>query len=261
MKRLDGRDVAGFIQERHARMVRGLAVEPRLAIVRQGATPATDMYLRVKRQYGEALGLPVDIYTEAAGAVLARIQHLGADPAVTGINVELPFADDPSLTAAALAAVPLDKDIEGLAPGSAFEVVTSKAIMWLLAAYNINLAARPIVVVGQGRLVGAPLAAALEASGYQVVRADEHTPDLAAVVRAAEVIISATGQPGLITSEMVAEGAVVVDAGAPRPDIEAALLGRPDLTVSPNPGGVGPMTVAALYDNLLIAAERQASAT
>lgn len=256
MKQLSGRDVAGFIQERHARQVRGFVMPPRLAIVRQGATPATDMYLRVKQRYGQNLGFEVDLYTEEPDTILDRIKQLNADRSVTGINVELPFADDPSLTDAALAAVDLAKDIEGLAPGSTFEIVTPKAILWLLAAYNIDLGGR-IVIVGQGQLVGRPLADRLEASGHDVLRVDEHTSDLAGAVRQGDVVITATGQPGLIKSDMVKTGAVVVDAGAPDSDLDPALLERPDLKITPNPGGVGPMTVAALFDNLLIAAIAQ----
>ncbi len=256
MKRLDGRDVAGFIKARHAAVVRGLAVPPRLVIVRQGATPATDMYLRVKQRYGQDLGLTVDTYTETPATLLDRIKTLNHDPAVTGINVELPLADDPGLTGPALAAVKLAKDIEGLAPRSTFEIVTPKAILWLLAAYNIDLKGHLIAVVGQGRLVGRPLADRLEASGCKVIRADEHTPDLAAALSAADIIVSATGQSGLITPAMVAQDAVVVDAGAPHSDLDPALYDRTDLKITPNPGGVGPMTVAALFDNLLIAAQK-----
>jgi methylenetetrahydrofolate dehydrogenase (NADP+) / methenyltetrahydrofolate cyclohydrolase len=255
LKLLNGRDVAGFIKERQLRQVRALPVLPRLAIVRQGATPATAMYLRVKQRYGGDIGVPVDLYTEAPADLLARIAALNDDPAVTGINVELPFTDASELETQALAAVTLAKDVEGLAPGSTFEIVTPRAILWLLAAYNIDLAGR-IAVVGQGRVVGAPLADRLEASGCDVARIDEHTPDLAGQVRQAAIVVTATGRPGLITSDMLAPGTVVVDAGAPASDLASDVLERDDLKITPNPGGVGPMTVAALFDNLLIAAQQ-----
>ena len=257
MKRLDGREVAGFIQERHAGIVRGIHVKPRLVIVRQGATRATDMYLRVKQRYGQELGVAVDVYTEAPTTLLQRIHELNDDATVTGIAVELPFADEPELTDRALAAVALSKDVDGLAPNTSFEVATPKAIRWLLAAYNVELKQRRIVVVGQGRLVGAPLADQLEASGLEVVRADEHTKDLARVLIEGDIIISATGQAGLITTAMVKPGAALVDAGAPKSDLDPTLYDRDDLAITPNPGGVGPMTVAALFDNLLIAAQKK----
>lgn len=253
MKLLNGRDVAEFVKARHARQIRSLQAPPRLAIVRQGATPATDGYLRAKQQYGQDVGAEVDCYTEAPDQILARITSLAADSDVTGIIVQLPFANDPSLIDAALDAVPPAKDVDGLAPQSPFEAATPKAILWLLAAYNISLEGR-VAIVGQGRLVGRPLSDRLEASGCDVVRIDEHTPDLAAVLHRADTIISATGQPGIITSKMVKPQTVVVDAGYPTSDLAPELSRRPDLTITPNPGGVGPMTVAALFDNLLIAA-------
>lgn len=255
MKWLDGREVAGFIKQRHAGVVRSLPAVPRLAIVRQGTTPATDVFLRVKERYGQDIGVQVETYTEAPEGLLGRIAVLNADPALTGLIIQLPFADAPELADEALAAVVIAKDVDGLAPHSSFEVATPKAILWLLAAYNIVLKDKAIAVVGQGRLVGRPLADMLEASGLNVTRADEFTQDLVAVTSAADIIITATGQSGLITSAMVKPGAVVVDAGAPASDLAPELHDRTDLTLTPNPGGVGPMTVAALFDNLLIAAQ------
>ena len=253
MKLLDGRDAASFIKERHYQQIASLP-PLKLAIVRQGSTPATDMYLRVKQRYGQDIGVTVELYTESPSTLLRRIETLNVDETVTAINVELPFADAAQLTDQALAVVALHKDVEGLAAGSTFEVVTPKAILWLLASYNIDLKDRTVVVVGQGKLVGAPLADRLEAGGIPVVRADEHTSDLSRITQSADIVISATGQTGLITSAMLKQAAVVVDAGAPLSDLAADVLTRTDLIRTPNPGGVGPMTVAALFDNVILAA-------
>jgi methylenetetrahydrofolate dehydrogenase (NADP+)/methenyltetrahydrofolate cyclohydrolase len=238
---------------RHTQQVAGLDQPPRLAVVRQGATRATDMYLRVKQQYGRDIGITVDLHTESPDSILKRIAELNADPGLTGFMIELPFADSPELTDRALDAVTLAKDVDGLAPNSPFETATPKAVLWLLAAHNVELKGH-IVVVGQGRLVGKPLADRLEASGHDVTRCDIHTPDLAAETVQADILFTGTGQPNLIKPDMVKTGAVVVDTGAPKGELDPALYDRPDLTITPNPGGVGPMTVAALFDNLLIAA-------
>jgi methylenetetrahydrofolate dehydrogenase (NADP+)/methenyltetrahydrofolate cyclohydrolase len=253
MKLLDGREVRDFIKARQVREVHALG-DVRLAIVRQGSTPATDMYLRVKQRYGNDIGVSVDLYTETASTILDRIRTLNADPLVTAINVELPFADAPKLEADALALVALSKDVEGLAPDSTFEIVTPKAILWLLAAYNVELKNRSVAIVGLGRLVGAPLRDRLIAAGISPRCYDVTTEDLKTHLLDADMVITATGHQGLITSAMLRDGAVVVDAGAPASDLAADVLGRLDLTRTPNPGGVGPMTVAALYDNILIAA-------
>jgi methylenetetrahydrofolate dehydrogenase (NADP+)/methenyltetrahydrofolate cyclohydrolase len=252
MKVLDGRDVAAYIKQRHVSQVAGLDPVPRLAIVRSEDNAAGDQYLRMKRRYGEDIGAAVDLYVETSETILSRIKLLNEDDAVTGILIQLPF-EDSKVTDMALAAVARAKDIDGLSPNSSFEEGTVKATLWLLAAYNVELQGH-IVVVGQGRLVGKPLADRLEASGLDVVRCDIHTKDLRAETREADILFTGTGHPGLITSGMVKHGAVVVDTGAPLGELDPALYSRDDLTITPNPGGVGPMTVAALFDNLIIAA-------
>jgi methylenetetrahydrofolate dehydrogenase (NADP+)/methenyltetrahydrofolate cyclohydrolase len=254
MKLLDGKDVAEFIKARHAAQVRALTNPPRLAIIRASTNEAGDRYLRMKQRYGEDIGVAVDLYVETSQTILERITGLNQDRAVTGIIVQLPL-ESPEITARALAAVVPAKDIDGLAPGTPFEAATPKAILWLLAAYNVELKGR-IVVVGQGRLVGKPLADRLEYAGLEVVRCDINTPDLRAETVQADILFTGTGHTGLIKPEMVKEGAVVVDTGSPTTEFDPALYERQDLTITPNPGGVGPMTVAALFDNLLIASSR-----
>lgn len=260
--KLDGREVAGYIKERHAGEVRRVRKRT-FAIVRQGATPATDMYLRVKQRYGDDIGVPVQCYTETPETLMSRIQALNDDSNVCAINVELPFADAPELTDQALAGVVSAKDVEGLAPDSTYELPTPKGIHWLLGAYNITIEG-PIVVVGQGRLVGAPIASDWEQQGHEVIRCDINTSplELEDAVRRAKLILSATGVPGLIPSDWVQSGAVAIDAGAGvvdgkvAGDFEPILYDRTDIKLTPNPGGVGPMTVAALYDNVLLAMRR-----
>jgi methylenetetrahydrofolate dehydrogenase (NADP+)/methenyltetrahydrofolate cyclohydrolase len=134
------------------------------------------------------------------------------------------------------------------------------AINWLLAGYNVDLKDKHILVVGQGRLVGAPLARIWKNSGFDVEVADSSTDDLKVVVSRADIIVSATGRPGLITSDMLHQGAVVVDAATASEDgkivgdVAADVRVRDDLTITPEKGGVGPLTVTALFDNVIRAA-------
>jgi methylenetetrahydrofolate dehydrogenase (NADP+)/methenyltetrahydrofolate cyclohydrolase len=232
-----------------------MAVKPRLAIIRSEDNLAGDRYLKMKRQYGEDIGAIVDLYVENSQTILERIHSLNADPEVTGVIIQLPLTDQ-AITDRALASVALEKDVDGLAPASTFEPATPKSALWLLAAYNVDIKGR-VVVVGQGRLVGKPLADQLEASGHEVVRCDINTRDLASETRQADIIFTATGQKHLIKPDMVKHGAVLVDAGAPLPEFDPALYERDDLTITPNPGGVGPMTVSSLFDNLIIAASKK----
>jgi methylenetetrahydrofolate dehydrogenase (NADP+)/methenyltetrahydrofolate cyclohydrolase len=257
MKLLDGRDVAGFIKERHRSQVAGLEPKPRLAIIRSEDNEAGDQYLKMKRRYGEDIDVPVDLYVETEKTILKRIDLLNDDDSITGIIIQLPLPNT-DITDRAVSAVRPEKDIDGLSSHTEFETATPKAALWLLAAYNVDIKGR-IVIVGQGRLVGKPLADRLEAAGHKVVRCDVRTKDLRAATREADIIFTGTGRPSLITSDMVKLGAVVVDTGAPAGELAAQLYERDDLTITPNPGGVGPMTVAALFDNLLIAAMRTSS--
>lgn len=255
MKLLDGRQVAEYLQERHARTVRGLGFIPGLAIVRMGDDAATTKYLAAKIRYGEEIGVPVMVFTETADTILDRVKALNSQQPVTGIIIQLPLSPD-DLAEEVLAAVDPAKDVDGLGPVPSYDAATPKAVLWLLAAYNIDLKNKVIAVVGQGRLIGKPLADALKASGEQVERIDIKTKDIAAKVAVADIVIAATSTPATITGAMIKPGAVVVDCGSPASELSPELLARTDITRTPNPGGVGPMTVAALFDNLLIAAER-----
>lgn len=257
---LDGREVAGFIKERHRQQVAALGRAPKLVIVSSGQTAATQSFVHAKVRYGEGIGVAVEVLDVPSGELLEAIAAQNARDEVTGIIVQLPLGN-PEQTDAALAAVEPAKDVDGLAPGSSFQVSAAKGIIWLLGAYSVEVKAQAVSVVGQGRLVGAPVADALESIGADVTRCNEHTADLAAATREADVIIAATGVPALITREMVKSGTAIVDAGSGSRDgrvvgdVDPELVGDRDLKVSPVPGGVGPMTVAALFDNLLIAAQ------
>jgi methylenetetrahydrofolate dehydrogenase (NADP+)/methenyltetrahydrofolate cyclohydrolase len=141
-----------------------------------------------------------------------------------------------------------------------FVSATATAIDWLLAGYNVTVKDRKIAIVGQGRLVGAPLAKLWLSAGLQVTTYDDTVGDLTSALRAADIIVTATGVPGLIKSTMIAPGKVVVDAGTASEngvivgDVAAEVRERQDLTITPVKGGVGPLTVAALFDNVITAA-------
>ena len=255
MKILKGSEIALFFQVRHQALAASFDRPPHLAIIKSDDNVAAEKYLKAKAAYGQAIGVTVSIYSEKPEHLLERIKQLGADPDVTGIIVQLPLPDA-ALTDQALAAVPPTKDVDGLGPHSPFEATTPKAVLWLLAAYDVTIGGQ-IAVVGQGRLIGKPLADRLEVTGHHVIRCDINTPDLAAAINDADMVLSATGQAHLIKSAMLKSGAVGVDAGSPAPEFAPEVYSRPDLILTPNPGGVGPMTVACLFDNLLIAAQTQ----
>lgn len=263
MKLLNGRELADFIKERQAKQVRGLiqadGMAPRLAIIRTNPDPVVDSYMRLKTEYGWDIQVAVDVHTIDQTEAVQRISSLNQDPSVHGIIVQIPLPD-PAQTAGVLNAVATSKDVDGLAAESKFDPATPMAISWLLAGYNIDLAGKHIVIVGNGRLVGRPLARLWRNSGLDVTVADKSIADLAAVTRTADILVTATGVPGLITADMVQPSAVIVDAGVATDsnglvgDVAPSVRELPDITITPEKGGVGPLTVAALFDNVIRAA-------
>lgn len=264
MKLLNGLELAGYIKERQAKQVRNLRQSyqtfPKLAIVRTTDNPVILTYVRKKQQYGEDILIAVDDHRPAnEDEALELIQQLNADETVHGIIVQLPL-HDPSRTDELVNAVAPEKDVDALGKNATLDAATPMAISWLLTGYNVELGGKHIVVVGHGRLVGAPLARMWKNSGLDVEVVDSSVGDLTTTVQRADVVVSATGNPGLITPDMLKDGAVVVDAATASEDgkivgdVAAEVRERDDLTITPEKGGVGPLTVAALFDNVIRAA-------
>lgn len=267
MKSLDGSELAGYIKERQAKQVRNLRqswrVVPTLAIVRTGDNSVTASYLRMKEAYGEDILVEVEVYTPLSSELLTTITTLNEDERIHGIIIQLPL-EDVSQTEEAVTLVAEDKDVDGLGKGNKFTPATALAIDWLLAGYDVSLQGRNIAIVGKGRLVGGPLYALWKDAGLDVTAYDDTTENLADVLIEADIIVTATGVPNLISSDMIKKGAVIVDAGTASEngkivgDISPAIRDRNDLTLTPEKGGVGPLTVAALFDNVIQSARRVA---
>ncbi len=263
MKLLSGLDLAGFIKERQARQVRALIqahhITPKLAIIQTLDDPVINTYVRLKKDYGKDILVDVEAATINQKKIFETIEGYNNDPLTHGVIIQLPLSDV-SQTDAAIKALKPQKDIDGLGEHSLFGAATATAINWLLVGYNITLRNRKIVIIGQGRLVGQPLYHLWQAAGYDVTVLDTGTDDLASELKTAEVIVTATGVPGLLTSSMIPIGAVVVDAGVASEagktvgDVTVEVYDRHDLTITPKRGGVGPLTVAALFDNVIRAA-------
>jgi methylenetetrahydrofolate dehydrogenase (NADP+)/methenyltetrahydrofolate cyclohydrolase len=267
MKLLNGSELAGFIKERQAHQVRGLRqamhVQPKLAIVVTIEHPAIDVYMRMKQRYGADILVDVDVHRIDQKDAKQLITELNADPSVHGIIVQLPL-EDPSETDAIVDLVDPAKDVDALGKDATLEPATPLAILWLLAGYNVALEGKHIVLVGRGKLVGAPLERMLQSSGYDVEVVDSKTVDREAMIKSGDIVITATGQPGLVTSGMLKDRAVVVDAGVAGEqgktvgDLAEDVYERDDLTLTPRKGGVGPLTICALFDNVIRAARSSA---
>lgn len=135
-----------------------------------------------------------------------------------------------------------------------FLPATTKAVVSVLESAKVDLAGKRIVIVGSRGFVGEPLFDYLRGQGLNVAGVDKETKNLAAVTREAGILISATGVPNLIKKEMVKEGAAVIDVGYPKPDIDFERIKKIASFITPVPGGVGPLTVISLLENVLLAA-------
>ncbi len=267
MKMLNGSELAGYIKERQAKTVRALRqsekIFPKLAIIRTNPDPVVDSYMKLKQSYGEDILIDVDVLTIDQAEAVATIKKLNSDPSVHGIIVQIPLPD-PSQTTEILNSVAPNKDVDGLAEKTEHDPATPMAINWLLSGYNVDFAGKHIVIVGHGRLVGKPLAQLWQRSGLDVEVADKQTEDLSNVTQKADILITATGMPGLIIKDMIKPNAVIVDAGVATDsngligDVAPEVRELPNITITPIKGGVGPLTVCALFENVIRSAQKNA---
>ncbi|MFZ9270063.1 MAG: bifunctional methylenetetrahydrofolate dehydrogenase/methenyltetrahydrofolate cyclohydrolase FolD [Prochlorococcaceae cyanobacterium] len=269
---LDGRQLAARIETRlQAAIAAGLSQAgrpPGLAVLRVGDDPASGVYVANKEKACTRVGIGnhgAHLAADTPAAeVLATIQRLNADPAVDGILLQLPLPhglDEAPL----LAAIDPEKDADGLhtlnlgrllkgEPGA--RSCTPAGVMALLAAAGVVLEGKRAVVVGRSILVGQPMALMLQAAHATVTVAHSRSRDLAALTREADILVVAAGKPDMIGAEHVKPGAVVVDVGIHRRaegglcrDVRFAEVEPIASAISPEPGGVGPMTVTMLLVN------------
>jgi methylenetetrahydrofolate dehydrogenase (NADP+)/methenyltetrahydrofolate cyclohydrolase len=273
---IDGKAIAASVRERVAAEVAGFAAgrgrPPALATVLVGEDPASQIYIRNKRRACEEVGIR-SVHHElgaqtSEAALLELVRGLGADEDVDGILVQLPVPDqiDPDAVVAAIAP---GKDVDGLTPLNAGLLAhgtpalvpcTPAGVIEMLRAEGVELEAAEAVVVGRSKLVGIPVARLLLDANATVTVCHSRTRDLDAVCRRADVLVAAVGVPRLLGANAVKPGAVVIDVGMNRTDdglcgdvdFEAAVEAAAAIT--PVPGGVGPMTIAMLLQNTLVAA-------
>ncbi|MBX8995601.1 bifunctional methylenetetrahydrofolate dehydrogenase/methenyltetrahydrofolate cyclohydrolase [Corynebacterium testudinoris] len=249
-------------------------IVPGLATVLVGDDPASHSYVKMKHRDCEQIGvnsirkdLPEDITQEE---LLAVIDELNNDPTCTGYIVQLPLPKHLDENAV-LAAIDPDKDADGLHPMNLGKLVlnetaplpcTPNGAIHLLKRYDIELNGAKVVVIGRGVTVGRPIGLMLtrRSENSTVTLCHTGTKDLAAETREADIIVAAAGVPHMLTADMVKPGAAILDVGVSRLDGKLAGDVHPDVWevagfVSPNPGGVGPLTRAFLVRNVVERAE------
>jgi methylenetetrahydrofolate dehydrogenase (NADP+)/methenyltetrahydrofolate cyclohydrolase len=279
---IDGRVIAGALRQRIAAGVATLRerhrVTPGLAAVLVGDDPASQVYVRSKRRACGEVGIASFEHRLAGdsglAAVLDLIARLNRDDGIDGILVQLPLPRgiDPRLVMAALDPA---KDVDGFHPINVGRLwggepglvpCTPQGVMLLLERVHADgIAGRHAVVLGRSQIVGRPVAALLLARDCTVTIVHSRTQDPALVCRGADIVVAATGRPGMVTAEWIKPGATVVDVGITRiaeADGRTRLVGDVNFAgvsavagaLTPVPGGVGPMTIACLLRNTLAAA-------
>ena len=274
---IDGKAVAAQVRERVKAEVAQMNRKPGLATILVGDDPASHVYVRNKRNASAEVGIE-SFHHELDASVPEEelsdlITRLGGDDRVSGILLQLPVPGHIDSDAMIELIHPL-KDVDGLTTVNAGRLVqgrdglvscTPAGVIELLDSENVELRGAEAVVIGRSQLVGRPLASLLLARDATVTMCHSRTRDLAEVCQRADVLIAAVGRPGLVTAEMVREGAVVIDVGTNR--TEAGLVGDVDFeavsqkaaAITPVPGGVGPMTIAMLLANTVKAARLQSA--
>ena len=196
MKLLNGRELADYVKERQLKQVRALrqaeGVIPKLAIIKMTDNPVIDTYVRLKQRYGEDITIEVVVFDVTNDTVLETIAACNDDASIHGIIVQLPLLDG-TMTEEAINLVLPEKDVDALGEAATLTPATPMAIDWLLPDYNVTLKDKKIGIVGNGRLVGAPLAKLWRTAGHDVTVCDRATENLPEVLRSMDIIVTAAG--------------------------------------------------------------------
>ncbi len=275
MELINGRKIAKQIYETFPSRLSRLGFVPVLADIIVGNDPVSMSYVKIKNRTAKAHGLgfhtehlPIDSALEQIQDSIRRIQN---DNQVSGLIVQLPLPSTVDQNVA-LDIIDPDIDVDCIGPKmnqmfydnkSPWLPPTAGAIWEILQSLPNDFSNKKIGVVGQGELVGKPITHLLRQAECNVVVATQLDTDLKSVIDTCDIVISGTGKGGLITGEMLKPGVVLIDAGTSESgssivgDVDSASVGQIAAMLSPVPGGVGPVTVAKLLDNVIAAAEKK----
>jgi methylenetetrahydrofolate dehydrogenase (NADP+)/methenyltetrahydrofolate cyclohydrolase len=258
-KILSGRPIRDAIKRDLAAKISKLKTKPTLVIIQVGEDAASSAYVGQKVKFGEAIGANVGLLQYQPSVTTAKligdIQNLNQDPGVQGIIVQLPLPVKIE-SQKVIGAISPAKDVDGFINKNVTPA-TARGVLTLLDYYKIKIAGQSVVVVGRSSLVGQPIARAMLGRNATVTIAHSQTKNLAALTREADILVVATGKPKLIDAKHVRPGQIIIDVGITRQevglvgDVNFVTASKIVKAISPVPGGVGPLTVASLFQNLL----------
>lgn len=269
MKKMLGGPVASLVEDKIKNDLSEMGANLTLAVILIGNDPASEKYVEFKKKACERVGISFKLFTfdenEPEEKALNKINELNNDDAITGIIVQLPLPRN-YVPNNLLQKISPQKDVDGLTSTNLGKLIkgipglfpaTPEGVMALLEYYGIDIKGRKVAVIGQSNLVGKPLAQMLLNKNATVLIANKETPDISKLTLESDIVISAVGQPNLITGVMISPGSVVVDVGTTL--VDGKIVGDVDYDtvslkasyITPSPGGVGPMTVAMLLSNVV----------
>jgi bifunctional protein folD len=266
---LDGKKLREELLASYKKIIEKENLKIKLAIIQVGDNEASNIYVKNKEKYCNMVGIKTDIYKLSSDTkeeeLINLIDKLNKIKEVTGIILQSPVPkhidyDKCSKT------ILSSKDVDGFTKENIYKLymnedtimpATVKGIIVLLKKYNINIDGSNVVIIGRGNIVGKPLSLALTNENATVSLLHSHTKDITKYTKEADIIISACGTPNIITSDMIKDNSVVIDVGVNRingkivGDVDFESVSKKASYITPNPGGVGPMTIAMIIDNLI----------
>jgi len=267
----DGKEFAKKIESQLVKKTLDLekaGVTPKLAIFYIGENEASEKYIELKQNAGKRIGVDVDLYKvyyrKDPHQIIQLIKFLDVDPMVHGVMIQLPMPKAKlEYKAKFFNAISIEKDVDGHRNDSLYEPATVKAILKILEEAKVSKDMEVLVVGSKGE-VGSRLMHSLEKVGYKAIGYDKkdhrgakkQQVALTKMAKRADVLISATGVPGIITEDLVKKGAIVVDIGSPKGEVDFEKIKEKASFITPVPGGVGPITVISLLENVIEAAAR-----
>ena len=277
MTLIDGKKVAEKCKKNIEERIKKLNKMPGFAVIRIGEDEASKIYVRLKHKMSEELGINFTEYhldeNVTQEELISLIKKLNADDEVDGILLQSPIPYHLNILEAFQTIAP-EKDVDGFSPinvgklvqrQECFAACTPTGVMTMLKEYNIPIEGKHAVVIGRSNIVGRPMAELLLNANATVTICHSKTQNLADIVKTADILVVAIGKPKFITADMIKEGAVVVDVGINRIPDSKKIVGDVDFEnvkekcsyITPVPGGVGPMTIMTLMDNVVTACERR----
>ncbi len=261
MQIINGNEIAQEILSKLASQVKRLPFKPLFCDVLIGNDPVASSYVKIKARRAEEIGLKFELIqlhtTVDTAEVIKQLKQIQLDPFLSGLIVQLPLPSNLD-KAAIIAAIDQRVDVDCLNnSNSRFQPPTAAAVMKILDETKVDLATSKILVIGQGELVGKPVTALLQNQNLTPITADQSTNNLNQLTLEADVIIAATGSGKLITGDMIKQNAVLIDCGTSESsgnivgDIDTESVKDKAKFIAPVPGGVGPVTVAMLLQNVV----------